>query len=85
MPGISFVGGINTDFVSEPAFRTALVAGVLTGETAHTAMPVGNRRPTAATHNAAMSFASANARLGWYFTFGPLCNKASTAAVRSPS
>ena len=35
-------------------------------------MPEGSRRASAATHQAIMSFASAYALLGTYFTFGPL-------------
>jgi hypothetical protein len=45
MPGMSFVSGISSHFVSEPAFRTALVLGVAPGETANTAMPVGSGEP----------------------------------------
>jgi hypothetical protein len=47
-------------------------------------MPEGSRRARAATHQAIMSFTSAYALLGTYFTFGPLRIRASTAAVRSP-
>src|ERR1700760_3264340 len=84
MPGIRLVSGINRYFNAGPAFRTALVAVAAPGETAYTAMPEGSRRASAATHYATMSFASAYALLGTYFTFGPLRIRASTAAVRSP-
>ena len=81
---MSFVSGINSHFVADPAFRTAWVSGAAPGETAYTAMPEGRRRASAAAHQATMTFASANARLGWNFPFGPPRNRASTAAVRSP-
>src|ERR1700747_670735 len=84
MPGIRFASGINRYFNAGPAFRTALVPVAPPGETAYTAMPEGSRRASAATHQAIMSFASAYALLGTYFTFGPLRIRASTAAVRSP-
>ena len=45
---------------------------------------MGSLRASAATHQAIMSFASAYALLGTYFTFGPLRMRASAAAVRSP-
>ena len=64
MPGISFVNGIISDFMTGPRFRTAMVSGALRGETAYTAMPEGSRRDSAAAHQATMSFASAYARLG---------------------
>src|ERR1700690_1380543 len=84
MPGMRFTIGINRYFNAQPAFRTTLVAVAPPGETAYTAMPEGSRRASAATHQAMMSFASAYARLGTYFTFGPLRSRASTAAVRAP-
>jgi hypothetical protein len=82
---MSFPSGSISHFMSGPAFRTALVSGALPGETAYTAMPEGSRRASAAAHQATMSFASVYARLGSYFTFGPLRTRASTAALRSPS
>src|SRR6201996_1283443 len=84
MPGIRFTIGINRYFNNGLALRTTLVAVAPPGETAYTAMPEGSRRASAATHQATMSFASAYALLGTYFTFGPLWVSASTAAVRSP-
>src|ERR1700749_4235899 len=84
MPGIRFTIGINRYFNHGLALRTTLVAVAPPGETAYTAMPEGNRRASAAVHQAMMSFASAYALLGTYFTFGPLRMRASTAAVRSP-
>src|SRR6202046_3588169 len=84
MPGIRFTIGINRYFNNGPALRTTLVAVAPPGETAYTAMPEGNRRASAATHQAMMSFASAYALLGTYLTFGPLRIRASTAALRSP-
>src|SRR5471032_2532958 len=84
MPGIRFTIGINRYFNNGPAFRTTLVAVAPPGETAYTAMPKGSRRASAAVHQAMMSFASAYALLGAYFTFGPLRIRASTAAVRLP-
>src|SRR5271169_599897 len=84
MPGMRFTIGINRYFNNGPALRTTLVAVAAPGETAYTAMPDGSRRASAAVHQAMMSFASAYARLAWYFTFGPLRIRASTAAVRSP-
>src|ERR1700722_10725580 len=83
MPGMRFTIGINTYFNIGPALRTTLVAVAPPGETAYTAIPKGSRRASAATHQAMTSFASAFALLGTYFTFGPLCSRASTAAVRS--
>src|SRR5579871_4092585 len=84
MPGIRFTIGINRYFNAGLALRTTLVAVAPPGETAYTAMPGGSLRANAATHQAIMSFASAYALLGRYFTFGPFRIKASTAAVRSP-
>src|SRR6201992_424612 len=84
MPGMRFTIGINRYFNSGPALRTTLVSVAPPGETADTAMPEGSRRASAAVHHAIMSFASAYALLGTYFTFGPLRIRASTAAVRSP-
>src|ERR1700679_1467144 len=84
MPGIRFTIGINRYFNNGPALRTTLVAVAPPGETAYTAIPEGSLRASAATHQATMSFASAYALLGTYFTFGPLRIRASTAAVRSP-
>ena len=84
MPGISFTSGTISHFKAGPAFRSPLVSGVLPGETAYTAMPGGSRRASAAAHQATTIFASAYARLGSYFTFGPLRTRASTAALRSP-
>src|SRR5581483_9948390 len=72
MPGTRFTIGINRYFNNGPAFRTALVEVAAPGETAYTAMSEGSRRASAATHQATMSFASAYALLGTYFTFGPL-------------
>src|SRR6476660_1362446 len=82
MPGMRFTIGINRYFNNGPALRTTLVAVAPPGETAYTAMPDGSRRASAAVHQAMMSFASAYALLGTYFTFGPLRIRASTAAVR---
>src|SRR5438445_12854622 len=84
MPGMRFTIGMNRCFNAQPALRTTLVAVAPPGETAYTALPEGSRRARAATHQAMMSFASAYALLGTYFTFGPLRSRASTAAVRSP-
>src|SRR4051794_23460784 len=84
MPGMRFTIGIIRYFNNGPAFRATLVAFDAPGETAYTAMPEGSRRASAATHQAIMSFASAYALLGTYFTFGPLRIRASTAAVRLP-
>ena len=84
MPGMSFTSGIITHFKAGLAFRIALVSGVAPGETEYTAMPEGNRRASAAAHQVTMSFASAYARLGSYFTFGPLRMRASTAVMRLP-
>src|ERR1700734_39610 len=84
MPGMRFTIGINRYLNKGPALRTTLVAVAPPGETAYTAMPEGSRRASAAVHQAMMSFASAYALLGTYFTFGPLRSRASTAAVRSP-
>src|SRR3984957_15533291 len=83
MLGMRLTIGINTYFNARPAFRTALVPVAAPGETAYAAIPEGSRRASAATHHAMMSFASAYALLGTYFTFGPLCSRASIAAVRS--
>src|SRR6201994_1212194 len=83
MPGMRFVIGIIRYFNSGPAFRATLVAFDAPGETAYTAMPEGSRRASAATHQATISFASAYALLGTYFTCGPLRIRASTAAVWS--
>src|SRR5260370_41049873 len=84
MPGMRFTIGIIRYFKAGPAFRTTLVSVAAPGETAYTAMPEGSRRARAAAHQATMSFASAYALLGTYFTFGPLRSSASTAAARSP-
>src|SRR5271170_5438826 len=84
MPGMRFTIGIIRYFKAGPAFRTTLVSVAAPGETAYTAMPEGSRRASAATHQATMSFASAYALLGTYFTFGPLRIRVSTAAVWSP-
>src|SRR5208282_2199956 len=84
MPGLRITIGINRYFNNGPALRTTLVSVAPPGETAYTAMPEGSRRARAATHQAIMSFASAYALLGTYFTFGPLRIRASTAAVRLP-
>src|SRR6201985_2914884 len=84
MPGMRFTIGINRYLNTGLALRTTLVAVAPPGDTAYTAMPDGSRRASAATHQAMMSFASAYALLGTYFTFGPLRISASTAAVRSP-
>src|SRR5581483_7640501 len=84
MPGMRFTIGIIIYLINGPAFRATLVAFDAPGETAYTAMPEGNLRASAATHQATMSFASAYALLGTYFMFGPLRIRASTAAVRSP-
>src|ERR1700759_3786145 len=83
MPGMRFTIGINRYFSNGPALRTTLVAVAPPGETAYRAMPEGSRRASAAAHQAMMSFASAYALLGTYFTFGPLRISASTAAVLS--
>src|ERR1700744_3456647 len=83
MPGMRFTIGINRYFNNGPAFRATLVAFAAPGETAYTAMPEWSLRASAATHQATMSFASAYALLGAYFTFGPLRIRASTAVVRS--
>src|SRR5258708_34520659 len=84
MPGMSFTSGIISHFKAGPALRTALVSGALPGDTAYTAIPEGSRRASAATHQAMMSFASAYARLGTYFAFGPWRSRPSTAAVWPP-
>src|SRR5271154_2073728 len=84
MPGMRVTIGVNRYFNIRPALRTTLVAVAPPGETAYTAIPEGSRRASAATHQATMSFASAYALLGTYFTFGPLRIRASTAAVWSP-
>src|ERR1700744_2536068 len=84
MPGMRFTIGINRYFNAGPALRTTLVAVAPPGDTAYTAMPEGNRRASAAAHQAIMSFASAYALFGTYFTLGPLRIRASAAAVRSP-
>src|SRR5579862_6575691 len=84
MPGMRFTIGINKYFNNGLALRTTFVAVAPPGETAYTAMPEGSRRASAAVHQAMMSFASAYALLGTYFTFGPLRIRASTAAVRLP-
>src|ERR1700761_4830192 len=84
MPGMRFTIGINRYFNNGLALRTTLVAVAPPGETAYTAMPEGSRRASAAVHQAMMSFASAYALFGTYFTFGPLRIRASAAAVRSP-
>src|SRR5579871_6842123 len=79
-----FTIGIIRYLNAQPALRTTLVPVAPPGDTAYTAMPDGSRRASAAAHQAMMSFASAYALLGTYFTFGPLRSRASTAAVRSP-
>src|SRR5580693_2435175 len=84
MPGMRFAIGINRYFTARLACRETFVAVAAPGDTAYAAMPEGSRRASAATHQATMSFASAYALLGTYFTFGPLRIRASTAAVRSP-
>src|SRR5487761_136968 len=84
MPGMRFTIGMNRYLKTGLALRTTLVAVAPPGEIAYTAMPAGSLRASAATHQAIMSFASAYALLGTYFTFGPLRSRASTAAVRSP-
>src|SRR6201986_3425470 len=84
MPGMRFTIGIIRYFTNRPALRATWVALDAPGETAYTAMPEGSRRASAAAHQATMSFASAYALLGTYFTFGPLRISASTAAVRLP-
>src|SRR5260370_21191086 len=84
MPGMRFTIGINRYFNNGPAFRTTLVSVAPPGDTAYTAMPAGSRRARAPVHQAMMSFASAYALLGTYFTFGPLRSRASTAAAWSP-
>src|SRR5277367_6103366 len=84
MPGMRFTMGINRYLNIGPALLTTLVAVAPPGDTAYTAMPEGSRRASAAVHQAMMSFASAYALLGTYFTFGPLRNRDSTAAVRLP-
>src|ERR1700761_1724108 len=84
MPGMRFTIGIIRYFNKAPAFRDTLVAFDAPGETAYTAVPEGSRRASAATHQATMSFASAYALLGAYFTCGLLRIRASIAAVRSP-
>src|SRR5579871_2196522 len=83
MPGMRFTIGIIRYFNNGPAFRATLVAFDAPGDTAYTAMPEGSRRASAAAHQATMSFASAYALLGVYFTCGPLRIRASTAAVWS--
>src|ERR1700741_2189126 len=84
MPGMRFTIGIIRYLKAGPAFRTTLVSVAAPGETAYTAMREGSRRASAAAHQATMSFASAYALLGTYFTLGPLRSSASIAAVRSP-
>src|SRR5579859_6965020 len=84
MPGMRVTIGMNRYLNAALAFRVPLVALAAPGETAYTAMPEGSRRASAAVHQAMMSFASAYALLGTYFTFGPLRSRASTAAVWSP-
>src|SRR5277367_3419106 len=84
MPGMRFTIGMNRYLKSGLALRTTFVAVAPPGETAYTAMPEGSRRASAATHQAMMSFASAYALLGTYFTFGPLRISSSTAAARLP-
>src|SRR5579863_8768651 len=84
MPGTRLTIGINRYLNAGPALRTTLVSVAPPGETAYTAMPEGSRGANAAVHQAMMSFASAYALFGTYFTFGPLRIRASTAAVRSP-
>src|ERR1700758_740934 len=84
MPGMRFTIGIKICLNAQPALRTTLVAVAPPGDTAYTAMPEGSRRASAAVHQATMSFASAYALLGTYFTFGPLRIRASAAAVRLP-
>src|SRR5437763_1049776 len=84
MPGMSFTIGISRYLNARPALRTTLVSVAPPGETAETAIPEGDLRRKAAFHHAIISFASAYALLGTYFTFGPLRIRASTAAVRSP-
>src|SRR6201986_3887947 len=79
-----FTIGIIRYLNAKPALRTTLVPAAPPGDPAYTAMPEGSRRASAAVHQAMMSFASAYALLGTYFTFGPLRIRASTAAVRSP-
>jgi len=44
MPGMSLISGTISHFKAGPAFRSPLVSGVLPGETAYTAMPLGSRR-----------------------------------------
>src|ERR1700733_14334890 len=78
-----FTIGIKICLNAQPALRTTLVPVAPPGETAYTAMPEGSRRASAAVHQATMSFASAYALLGTYFTCGPLRIRASTAAVWS--
>src|SRR5579872_4152996 len=84
MPGMRFTMGMNRYLKAALALRVTLVAVAAPGETAYTAMPEGSRRASAAVHQAMMSFASAYALLGTYFTCGSLRMRASTAAVRSP-
>src|SRR5579871_4292629 len=84
MPGMRFTIGMNTYLNAQPALRTTLVPVAPPGDTAYTAMPEGSRRASAAVHHATMSFASAYALLGTYFTFGPLRISASAAVVRLP-
>src|SRR5579863_7926111 len=84
MPGMRFTIGIIRYFNNGPAFRATLVAFDAPGETAYAAMPEGRRRASAAAHQATISFASAYALLGVYFTWGSLRIRASTAPVRSP-
>src|SRR5579883_1605573 len=81
MPGMRFTIGIIRYFNNGPAFRATWVSFDAPGETAYTAMPEGSRRASAAVHQAMMSFASAYALLGTYFTFGPLRMRASTPAM----
>src|ERR1700760_2945832 len=84
MPGMRFTIGIIRYLNAGPAFRATLVAFDAPGETAYTAIPEGRRRASAPTHQTMVSFASAYALFGAYFTFGPLRIRASTAAVLSP-
>ena len=67
-------------FNNGPAFRATLVAFDAPGDTALTAMPDARWCASASAHQAIISFASAYAVLGEYFTFGPLRMRASAAA-----
>src|ERR1700751_434552 len=84
MPGMRFTIGINRYLNAQPALRNTLVPDAPPGDTADNATPEGSRRASAAVQQAMMRLASAYALLGTYFTFGPLCIRASTAAVRFP-